>query len=191
LWQQYTGAVAPSADKLFGPSVKDPKSPNYQFYLRYLKLLGMVRDFHNNFLVPFWNVTANGLWNQHKDKITQAAAAVQQATGDKKTAAQKTYNDAVQKYTDQFDPAFDDLQNNYEPIMREQFAIQDYIRMHPEVFAAGSEVESSDRVEAMFEALGRGGTWWQNAIYDHLGELRAGRLKVPFAGPENKLLPVN
>jgi hypothetical protein len=143
---QQTGLMTPAfpANSRYNTTpITSLTSPNYQFYLSYLKLLGLVRDFHNNFLLPFWNVTADGLWNQHKDKITQAATAFQRGTGDQKTAAQKTYNGTIQKYTDQFESAFDDLQNNYEPIMREQFAIQDYIRMHPEVFAAGTEVESS------------------------------------------------
>jgi hypothetical protein len=192
LWQQYTTAVAPSADKLFGPSVKDPKSPNYQFYLRYLKLLGLVRDFHNNFLVSFWNVTANGLWDQHKDKINQTATALQQATGNQKAAAQKAYDDVAKKYADEFDSAFQDLQQKYQPVIAEQIEVQEHIRAHPEVFARGTEVESSDRVRAMFDALGVGGTWWENTIYDHLRDVRNGTVKkVPFAGPENKLFPVN
>ncbi|MGB8340814.1 MAG: DUF4157 domain-containing protein [Chthoniobacterales bacterium] len=192
LWQQYTSAVAPSADKLFGPSVKDPESPNYQFYLRYLKLLGLGRDFHNNFLVPFWNVTANALWDQHKNEIAQAGTALRQAKAKQKAAAQKTYDAAVQKYTDEFDPAFALLQDKYQPIILEQLAVQEHIRAHPEVFTKGAEVESSNRVRAMFEALGVGGTWWENAIYDHLRDLRSNKVqKAPFAGPDKKLLPVN
>jgi hypothetical protein len=192
LWQQYTTAVAPAADKLFGPSVKDPKSPNYQFYLHYLKLLGLVRDFHNNFLVLFWNVTANGLWDQHKDKINQAATALQRATGDQKVAAQKAYDDSAKKYADEFDSAFQALQQKYQPVIAEQIEVQEHIRAHPEVFARGTEVESSDRVRAMFDALGFAGTWWETTIYDHLRDVRNATVKkVPFAGPDNKLFPVN
>ena len=192
LWQQYTTAVAPSADKLFGPSVKDPKSPNYQFYLRYLKLLGLVRDFHNNFLVQFWNVTANEIWDRHQQRILQAATALQQATGHRKAAAQKTYDEAAKKYMDELDAAFQDLEQKYQPVTLEQIQLQTDLHAHPEVFSAGSEVESSDRVRSMFEALGQGGTWWENAIYDHLRDVRTGTVKkAPFAGPENKLFPVN
>ena len=70
---QQTGLMTPAfpANSRYNTTpITSLTSPNYQFYLSYLKLLGLVRDFHNNFLLPFWNVTADGLWNQHKDKIT-------------------------------------------------------------------------------------------------------------------------
>src|SRR5262249_40438753 len=69
LWKQYKSGIAPAAARLFGPSVKDPKSPNYQFYLRYLKLLDLIKKHHNASLLLFWNVTAPKIWDENKAAI--------------------------------------------------------------------------------------------------------------------------
>jgi hypothetical protein len=192
LWQQYTRDIAPAADRLFGPSVKDPKSPNYQFYLRYLKLLGLLKEHHNASLLPFWNITAPRLWDANKAAITKAFAELQKATPDKKAAAQAAYDSAVKTYEDALDAQFTLVQQAAQPIIAEQIAIQTHIAAHPEVFAPGTEVESSDRVTAMFEAVGVRGAWWEDSIYRHLSDLRSGtRIEAPFEKPEQKLMPIN
>jgi len=192
LWQQYTRNIAPAADRLFGPSVKDPKSPNYQFYLRYLKLLGLFKDHHNASLLPFWNVTAPRLWDANKAAITAAFAELQKAAPDKKAAAQAAYFATVKTYEDALDAEFTLVQQATQPIIAEQSAIQAHIEAHPEVFATGTEVKSADRVTAMFEAVGVMGSWWENIIYDHLRDLRSGaRIEAPFEKPEQKLMPIN
>lgn len=193
LWQQYTRDVAPSAGKLFGPSVGDPNSPNYQFDLRYLKLLGLLKDHYNNSIVPFWNVAAWGLWDQHKSEITQAFTALQQAATDKKVTAQKTYDDAVKKYADNLTAAYTPVQTATKPITDEQNAIQAHVAAHPDVFARGVEVKSAERVRMMFYlGFGITGTDLDMAIYRHLDELRNGtNVDAPFAKPENRLLPIN
>jgi hypothetical protein len=192
LWQQYTNDISPAADRLFGPSVKDPKSPNYQFYLRYLKLLGLLKEHHNASLVPFWNVTATNLWDANKAAIKTAFAALQTATPDKQAAAQATYDSLVKTYETALEAQFRLVQQAAQPIITEQIAIQTHIEAHPEVFAKGTEVASADRVRAMFEAVGVMAVWWEDSIYRHLSDLRSGaRIEAPFEKPEQKLMPHN
>ncbi len=192
LWQQYTLSVAPAADRLFGPSTKDPKSPNYQFYLRYLKLLGLIKEHYNTSLLPFWNVKAAGLWNTHKPAITSAFAALQTAAPVGKAAAQAAYDSKVKPYTDALDAELNLVQQAAHPIRAEQMAIQTHIGEHPEVFSAGTEVASADRLRATFQALGSMGEWWENVVYRHMLDLQNGTsVEAPFGKPENKLLPIN
>ena len=192
LWKQYTSDIAPAAGKLFGPSAKDPASPNYQFYLRYLKLLELFKKHHNESLVPFWNVKAPGIWGANKDAITKAFAELQKAAPDQKAAAQAAYDGAVKTYEDALDVEFALVQKAAQPILDEQIAIQTHIAAHPEVFAPGTEVKSADRVAAMFAAFGMSGPWWENSILDHRLDLRSGKsVEAPFEKPEQKLLPIN
>jgi Domain of unknown function (DUF4157) len=193
MWQQYTREVAPSADKLFTPSVKDPKSPNYQFYLRYLKLLELLKNHYNQSIVPFWNVTASHLWDQHKEGITRAFTSWQQAAAQKKDETKKTYNTVISKYDTQLRAAYKPVQDATKPISDEQTAMQDYIASHPDLFAPGVEVKSAERVKMMFfGAFGIVGTQWDEAIFRHLDDLKSGSsIDAPFAKPENKLLPIN
>jgi hypothetical protein len=192
MWAQYTRDVAPSADKLFGPSVKDPKSPNYQFYLRYLNLLTLLKNHYNQWIVPFWNVTALELWNQYKERITRAFTSWQQAAGAKAADAKKTYDAVVAEYDTQLRKAYKPVQDATKPITAEQTAMQAYIKSHPEVFASGVEVKSAARVEIMFyDAFGIVGSQWDEAIFRHLNDLKSGSsIEAPFAKPENKLFPL-
>jgi hypothetical protein len=193
LWKQYTTGIAPAADKLFGPSVKDPASPNYQFYLRYLKLLELFKKHHNESLVPFWNVTAPGIWGANKDAIKKASEELQRAAPDGKAAAQAALDAAMKKYEDALDVEVAAVKDAALPILLEQQAIQDHIATHPEVFAKGTEVKSADRVTAMFDALGVQGEWWESKIIEHLLNLRSGKqpVEAPFEKPEQQLLPIN
>lgn len=193
LWQQYTRDVATSADKLFSPSVKDPKSPNYQFYLRYLKLLGLQKDHYNQFIVPFWNVQAKDLWNQHKDAITRTFTAWQQATPDQKVAAKKAFDDAVKPFDAALVAAYAEVQKKRAPIVAEEKVIQDHIAAHPEVFAADAEVKSEERVKMMYYlAFGVVGTEWDQRVFGPLNNLRsAARIDAPWADPNDILMPIN
>ena len=192
MWQQYTRDIAPAADRLFGPSVKDPKSPNYQFYLQYLKLLDLFKQHHNNSLVPFWNVDAQALWDQHKADIKSAFDSLKNAAPDKKKTAQAAYDSAVKAYNDALVAKLNAVQAAAKPIQDAQKAIQDHISAHPEVFASGTEVASAARIRAMFAALGEPGTWWENLIFQHMADLRSGaKIEAPFEKPEDKLVPLS
>lgn len=192
LWQQYSGTVAPTADKLFGPSVKDPKSPNYQCYLQYLKLLDLTRKHHNESLVKFWNVTASELWNKHKRAIVDADAAIRKAKPDERVAAQAAYDAAVKAYADPLQAALDTVRKDADPIIVAQAEIQAYLAAHPEVFGAGSEIASADRIETMLATFGFGGAWWESQIFRHVLALQ-GRtsFEAPFEKPDQKLTPMH
>lgn len=192
LWQQYTRDIAPAVDRLFGPSVKDPKSPNYQFYLQYLKLLDLVKQHYNNSLLPFWNVKAAGLWDKHKAGIKSAFDALQRATHAQKPAVQATYDAAVKAYNDALTQAFSVVHTAKKPIVDLQGAMQGHIVLHPEVFASRAEVARAERVGAMWQALGVMDTWWEENIEQHKRDLvTRTKIEAPFEKPEDKLLPLN
>lgn len=192
LWRQYTREIAPEAGRLFGPSVSDPKSPNYQFHLRYLKLLDLFKDYHNASLVPFWNVEAPRLWEEHRDEVTKTYAELQKATPEQKAAAQAAYSSAVARYEGALEEKVELVKREAKPIYDEQHAIQEHIAAHPELFPADTEVKSAARVAAMFQALGVLGQEWENAVYTHLSDLHAGKPpEPPFGRPEQKMMPLD
>jgi len=192
LWQQYTRLVAPAAQRLFGPTTRDPASPNYQFHLQYLRLMALMRQHHNTVLVPFWNVKASELWKAHKARITTAHAALSRAGPRQRAAARKAYDAAVTPYIQSLEAALSAVQSEASEILLTQVAIQEHLAKHPEVFAARAEVGHANRVDAMFTALGIVGMWWERRIYEHLSDLRSATgVDAPFERPEDKLMPLS
>ncbi len=192
LWSQYTRDVAPAADRLFGPSVRDLDSPNYQFHLKYLSLLGLRKKYHNEAIVPLWNYEANSIWDRHKPLIKAASDARQQASPDQAAAAQAAYDAAVDAYEVELQAAMEKVYQAGTEVFRAQFHLQQYIDNHPEIFASGAEVASAARISGMFGALGWSGERWEWALYSHLLELRAGtNLEAPFEKREARISPWN
>ncbi len=48
---------------MFGPASSDKKSKGFLFHKRYLAITESYREWHNQSLVPFWNVTAPNSWD--------------------------------------------------------------------------------------------------------------------------------
>ena len=142
--------------------------------------------------MPFWNVRAADLWTAARPRINSAFDAMQKAAPARKSATTAAYDSAVKAYADALDTELSLVQQAANPIVEAQVAIQSHIAAHPEVFSSRAEVASSDRVRAMFAALGEGGMWWERAIYHHLADLRTRtQVEAPFEKAEDKLMPLN
>jgi len=60
LWKEYQKVAKTD---VFGPASSDKKSKGFLFHNRYLAITESYREWHNQSLVPFWNVTAPNSWD--------------------------------------------------------------------------------------------------------------------------------
>lgn len=186
LWSAYTTKVAPT--QLFGPETGNPKSPVYQFHLKYLKVLELMKNHHNQSLVPFWNNIAFEAWKVHEPKLTAALAKVNGATtDDARKEAKKAFDEAVQKYLETVQPGFSDVEAKFSPVVAAQVEIASELSQHPEALAKGTPVTHSARVDQILRT-----PWWSRDIYDHFSDLlKAVQVRAPFARKEDLLWPLD
>lgn len=186
LWSAYTTKVAPT--KLFGPETENPKSPVYQFHLKYLKVLELMKNHYNQSLVSFWNNVAFPMWKKHEPKLTAALAKMNGAkTDEEREQAKKAYNDLVQKYLAAVQPGFSAVETKFSPVIAAQVEITSELRQHPEALAKKVAVTYSPRVESIMRT-----PWWSRDVYDHFSDLQnAVQVHAPFARPDDLLLPIN
>jgi Domain of unknown function (DUF4157) len=190
LWQFYTTMAR---TKLFGPKTKDPKSPHYQFHLKYLIVLEMMKEYFNTQVVPFWNA-AHKIWLIHEPGLSKAWQQLQSAkAGKEKNEAQHHYDELAQQYENVIVKGLRVVEKAFEPSMKAQLEIVQYLKEHPEVIAKDIPTVHSERVEAVFNSvMGTYGQWWQRTVYDHLGDIR-NRQKpdAPFAREQDLLGPID
>jgi hypothetical protein len=191
LWSVYTKQVAPT--KLFGPDVNNPKSSLYQFHLKYLEVIQLIKAHFNKWLVPFWNETAHNAWLKHEPELTKGLAEVKGAkTVEQRDTAWANYDKSVQNYIGTVKPSFDVVEKNFEPVSAAQSEIFQTLQDHPEVVAKGIRTIHSARIEEII-----GTPWWSVDIYRHISDLtnakKVDRKKVdaPFARKQDMLQPID
>jgi hypothetical protein len=186
LWSAYTTQVAPT--RLFGPETENPKSPVYQFQLRYLKVLDMIKGHFNASLVPFWNNVAFPAWQKFEPGLTKALANLNGAkTDDERQPLQKTFDDLVTKYLAVVQPPFDDVLAKFSPISVAQLEISTALQAHPEALTKNVAVAHSARTDAIIEP-----PWWSRDTLDHFrGLSQRIQVQAPFARKEDLLWPIN
>jgi hypothetical protein len=59
LWKEYQKVASKD---VFGPATSDKKSKGYLFHNRYLNITERYREWHNDSVIPFWNVKAPQAW---------------------------------------------------------------------------------------------------------------------------------
>ncbi|MBZ5553752.1 MAG: DUF4157 domain-containing protein [Acidobacteriia bacterium] len=191
LWRFYTRKAQV---ELFGPTAKDPKSPNYQFHLRYLDVLEKMRAHYNTYVVPFWNQKAHVAWLKYGPLLIKAWEQIQAVNaGRDKQAAETQYDGLAQVYSGILVAGLQEVENTFGPITTAQIEISRELQAHPDIIAPAGSQTHSERLETVFENLGRSpGAWWQREVYDHLRLIR-GRQKpeAPFAKDEDLLGPVD
>ena len=192
LWRAYQRRIG---NKLFGKVTDDPKSPLFQFHLRYLKLLDLIKKHHNTFLVPFWNEVGHVAWRTSKPSLEkasaqQAAAATPAArkTADQAFAtARNTYlkTDVAKRGLSVTD-AFAKVRDSYVSVTNETNLVSLEVLEHPELVGAGAKRASSDRMLTIFDPFTD--PWWARDVQRHIGEIGAGILSPPpYAEPKSLL----
>jgi hypothetical protein len=182
LWRSYQRTLN---NKLFGRVTEDPKSPLYQFHLRYLKLLDMMRQHHNTYLVPFWNEVGYVAWQRSKLDLEKASSQQLSATAATRKAADDAFNKARDTYLDtdvakrglSVTFALKLVTDAYEPINKASLDITLEFTRHPELVGADARKASSDRLLTVFSPFTD--PWWAREVQDHIGTLRAGTLVPP------------
>ncbi|MBK5248036.1 MAG: DUF4157 domain-containing protein [Actinomycetales bacterium] len=182
--------------QLFGSVTGDPKSPYYQFHLRYLQLLEKTRAHHNTWLVPYWNVVAHPAWQQHRRALEQARSALlAAATPQAVTLAQQRFAAARTRY---LSAAVDSVTipggltkvvDAAQPIQQLSGEIIDALTTKPEILAKGVSRASAARVAVTLDTAG---PWWKAQIDSHLSDLGNDVLSPPpFAEEKDRLRVVD
>ncbi|GAA0984521.1 hypothetical protein GCM10009555_058410 [Acrocarpospora macrocephala] len=167
--------------RLFGPVTEDPKQPEYQFHLRYLKLLDGIRVHYNRALVPYWNRVARPTWQRHKDALRTADPARFAA------AAASYLDDAASGET--VDGGRHRVWGLYLPLTSEAIDISVAIDNNPAVLAPRVHRVSADR---LIKVLGSDTPWWDKEIREHVAEIKAGVfLPPPFPEGDDPLMEVD
>jgi hypothetical protein len=192
LWRAYQRTLG---TRLFGKVTQDEKSPLFQFHLRYLKLLELIKRHHNTFLVPFWNEVGHVAWRASKAAIEQASARqTAAATPEARQAADAAFARARDTYlrsdvtrrglsvADAFTKVFD----SFQPVTDEAIAVSLELQQHPEIVGAGARRASSDRMLTIFDPFTD--PWWARDVKAHLRDLGAGIVTPPpYAEVKNLL----
>jgi hypothetical protein len=194
LWRNYRKLVQ---SKLFGKASEDPKSPHYQFHLRYLKLLEMIKAHHNKFLVPFWDDLAHPAWGRARPGLEQANTALTAATTPKaKTAAEKDFDAKVKVYLKDkprglnlsVEQAFDKVQAAYGSITLESANITTDLQRSKDVLVPGVSKAASDRMLEMFDQFAEPA--WARDVRSHISDMSQRILSPPPYAEKKDLLPV-
>ena len=188
LWKSYRGPVAAAQEQLFGPEIRDPKSPHYQFHLRYLKVLDMLKLHHNSHVLPFWNVTARAIWAKHENGLKAALDALKAAPADKRSKAGQDYVTAVERYEKELMAALAAVKKSYQPIQDEQKALREYVNQHPQVIGDKAQLAAGARIDALFGAV----AGWDREVEQHIDDLfmRNG-IRSPFAADQPRRNPID
>ncbi|HEY1248367.1 MAG TPA: hypothetical protein VGE97_05230, partial [Nitrososphaera sp.] len=188
LWSFYRRRVATT--ELFSPEVFNPKSPHYQFHLRYLEVLDMIKEHHNTFLLPFWNVYAPEDWRLHEAVLSAAAEKMKRAkVGKDKDETMKEYEDKVARYEAIVGKKFDKVDKEFVPIEVKKIEITNYLNNNAEVIRKGISIASSDRLTSI-----ETDPWWKRDFDDHMKELKdvnKPNIDAPFGKDEDILQPID
>jgi hypothetical protein len=183
LWRFYTRANT----RLFDKTIEKYGHANYQFDLRYLEILKLAREWHNKYLVRFWNVTAPALWKKHSKAILLAHANLQKNPSD--AALRKDYNKAIKPYHQELEAALQAVMNERTTISAKQIGtsveLTKRAKAKPGLLTKGTRIQPSERFGS--------GHWASEVIYNHLRIQRQGGQTItpPFIGDGNKVWPLD
>lgn len=167
--------------ELFGPKTRDPKSPHFQFHLRYLEVLEMMRQHYNEWIVPFWNVKAHNAWLAQGPGLIKAWKQLQSArTSQEKSEAQQRYDKLAQDYAKNILAGLDEVDAAFNPIMLKAIQIDRDLEEHPEVIAKDIPITHSERLETIFG----NNQWWQREVLDHLTAINKGQTQPDALEPD-------
>jgi hypothetical protein len=186
MWSFYTRRVAPV--NLFGPEIRNPKSPLYQFDLKYLQILELSKAHYNAHLIPFWNDLAHPAWLKREPDLSKALARLKAAKGtDEQSTAQASYDELVKRYTEAVQPAFEVVNKRFEPVLGAQIEVLQILSAHPEALGKDVRRTHSARLEEVIQT-----PWWSRLFFEHLSDLTSRQeVWAPFAKPEDLLWPVD
>ena len=178
LWKLYTRRIASA--ELFSAAIGKPGSPHYQFDLKYLELLKMYKEWHNETYVPFWNVEGRGIWLKHRDAVLKAHARLKAAGGAGKAEAEKEYQTTITPYREALDAAFQKVEKRRGELIVAQVEVSGYLAEHPDVLARGGRVSPYQRLDL--------GGWLTAWFWRYLSELIKGVTVEPPFAPDNSFL---
>jgi hypothetical protein len=185
LWNFYTKVVAPA--ELFGPTTRDPKSPHFQFHLRYLNVLDKLKEHHNKHLVPFWNGIGHPAWLTHGPGMVKALKELTTATtADQKDQATRRFAKSFEGYRKIIEPAFGRVEAEFSPIVPLQVELGNELKEHPEILDKGAGQTHGERIAQLTQA------WWRELVQEHLIDLGLRRpSEAPYARREDLLWPLD
>jgi hypothetical protein len=186
LWKFYTKEVAPT--KLFGPETQNPKSPVYQFHLKYLKVLDLIKVHYNQSVVPFWNNTGFNAWQTHGPRLIEASKKIDTAKNEKeRKAAQTAYAELQEKYQGVVETELTKVTNKYASVSDAESEITTLLQAHPEALAGKIGVIHTARADTVL-----GSTWWSKVVFEHFGGLLdRSELRAPYGRKEDWLWPID
>ncbi|HXH78122.1 DUF4157 domain-containing protein [Nocardioides sp.] len=205
LWAAYQQTLKA---KLFGKVAEDPKSPYYQFHLRYLDLLKATKTHHNEKLVPFWKEGGHAAWKAHKDKLKAADdARTKASTPAEKGQAEANFASARKAYLEaetereelpagsqakvkvkrQLEAWFDEVDAAYTShVVPKSHAISNDVVADPSVIGPGASRASALRLmEVLDPDIDPG---WKVEVGRHFTALKAGSFDEPRYADEKELL---
>jgi hypothetical protein len=184
--------------RLFGKTTDDPKSPAFQYHLRYLELLDKSREHHNTWLVPFWNKLGFTAWDKSKARLEKADATLSTAaTPDARAKAISEFDAATAAYLNlpvgerkfTVTTGLAKIVEQFAPIQKLAKDINDEIQAKPDILAKGVSKASAARAS---EALGGAKPWWQRRVDKHIDALKTHVMdEPPYAEEKNALSVVD
>lgn len=196
MWATYQDALK---HKLFGKVTEDATSPHYQFHLRYLALLELIKKHYNLFLVPFWNEFGHEAWKASRDALTTADAKrnaaktpAERAAADAAFAAARDayLNGPVGKSPLSVEAAFTKVETAYQEVVKVSQALTTDIQAHPEIVAKGASQASTDRMLEVFDPFID--PPWSRVVHRHFLDISGGLLNAPpYAERKSLLAPID
>jgi hypothetical protein len=178
IWNSYQKKVVPS--QLFTRVVGASNAPQYQFDIRYLRLSELEREWYNEYVLRFWNVDCNRIWNELKPDLTDPDINRNPAA----LAKNKL------RYTDALHKALKTVDDSYKKqILPKKEELSKDLDDHAKVLLLpGIRVVPSVRIETSLPAADK--------VVAHISEVLKTKFKFPrdfvpvFGRPEEALLEV-
>lgn len=183
LWAAYRRTLP---TKLFGTASDDPKSPDFQFHLRYLNVLKLAKAHYNQWLVPFWNSIANPAWAANRDALTRADAKRMAArtpderkAGDAEFAAARAayLGGAIGKTKRNIEELYTQVRDAYDVVVKESQSITNDVQARPGIIGPAASRASTDRMLEVFDPYID--PPWARVIQRHFQDLKGGLLSSP------------
>jgi hypothetical protein len=178
IWNSYQKKVVPS--QLFTRVVGASNAPQYQFDIGYLRLSELEREWYNEYVLRFWNVDCNRIWNELKPVLTDPDINRNPAA----LAKNKL------QYTDALHKALKSVEDSYaKQILPKKEALSKDLRDNATLLLLpGIRVVPSVRIETSLPAADK--------VVAHISEVLKTKFKFPrdfvpvFGRPEEALLEV-
>jgi hypothetical protein len=185
LWSFYKRETEPA--DLFSDETRDPKSPYFQFHLKYLKALDLMKEHHNKSLIHFWNEVGHKVWKKHEPKLLAAKQKIKAAKSEAARHEEKrAFAALVNDYDQEVRPFFEKVEADYDPVEAVRGEIITVLAEHPSVIKS-DKITASGRLAMIFKS-----PWWRRDFNNHIDDLKNKKVvEAPYAKEKDLLWPID